>query len=934
MRFSKSNAADVAVTIVACAAAASLFFLFLRDLSSSLPGEKSGRVGSIVFRKNAATRKFDGSLRWLRLANGSSVFSGDTVRTSSRSEAAVVFDDGSSLDVFENSMLKLDFPGDERVISLSSGSLRVSGTSSARRVVQAGSSRVEIAPDSDVSFDGDGDRLVLDVLSGSVVVTGANGHAETIGANGEGVIDVSRGEVSARSFELMPIFPARGDSLVSPNGKKEIEFRVSASPDFFASSGEGVPRIEIASDARFTAVIGSEPLSRRGDVTFGATASLEPGSWFWRAVSGSGEKSPAMGFSFSISEIPRQTVPVEGASVAYRSILPTVRFFWAESLGAAGYTLELARNPDGSGEVRRVRATTPFVAIPALSDGPWYWRVRAEYAGRETEVPGASPFRSFAVTQAEAMPAPAPIVPLDGTLYETGRAESGMVFSWARMPEASSYVVRFFSDIEGRDEIGAIETKTPTVNVRASQVPALSEKGFHRWSVSWVDAEGTVSPPSEIRTVTGVESASSLRATFPPEGFVSSADAVSSIRFSWRGASLGRAKIFFVPAGTDGDGKAREIERESSVDSASGLDIPAGVWSWFVRTPNADGTTFQETEPRVLRVVAALPAPKILEPASRSEIVAFFGDTIRISWESVADADHYEFLAYGPEKPDAPIASDARIDGTTYSLPVSGSGQYRFSVRAAAEPGLTSTRIAGLAAEGSVTVSQFERLTLVSPKEGSRVDGLTAWRNGIRLSWSSADEPDAVTYDVRRDGKKYPVAVSRVGTSRDGVSRSITLARLPSGSYTWTVRAEKNGMDVSPSVPSRFTVLPVPPLPAPTAVSPEARASLGPEYFLRENALTFAWEAVKGADSYSFRLITADRRRVVYVADRVEGTSVSIRDLSILDRGSYVWEVTAFAAKGDSSPARSGKRSSASFSIVLPPLTAPERAGTGTFYGK
>jgi len=97
---------------------------------------------------------------------------------------------------------------------------------------------------------------------------------------------------------------------------------------------------------------------------------------------------------------------------------------------------------------------------------------------------------------------------------------------------------------------------------------------------------------------------------------------------------------------------------------------------------------------------------------------------------------------------------------------------------------------------------------------------------------------------------------------------------------------------VAPVVSQPRVVQPPPLLPAPQNLSPAANALI--RYYESMREIAFRWSPVAGANAYIFTLYRQNASgRQQIVRSTVSGTSFTMTNLSLLDGGSYVWQVEA-----------------------------------------
>ncbi|MDR1374041.1 MAG: hypothetical protein LBJ24_03620, partial [Treponema sp.] len=160
------------------------------------------------------------------------------------------------------------------------------------------------------------------------------------------------------------------------------------------------------------------------------------------------------------------------------------------------------------------------------------------------------------------------------------------------------------------------------------------------------------------------------------------------------------------------------------------------------------------------------------------------------------------------------------------------------------------------------------------------------------------------------------------------------LPRLRPGDYYWTIRAESfDGFDISAGTPYLLRVLPIPLLPPPADRRPaDGRVINGAE--LKENRnIVFSWNAVPGASGYLFSLENEDTGEVIVREGPLAETAFTLEQLSLLDRGSFVWRVEAVLTETDEIIQR-GEAGGNRLGIAFNLPGAPALQRPGILYGR
>jgi hypothetical protein len=115
-------------------------------------------------------------------------------------------------------------------------------------------------------------------------------------------------------------------------------------------------------------------------------------------------------------------------------------------------------------------------------------------------------------------------------------------------------------------------------------------------------------------------------------------------------------------------------------------------------------------------------------------------------------------------------------------------------------------------------------------------------------------------------------------------------------------------------------VLPIPILPAPENRRPVNGYRIGTEDLRTQRNISFTWSAVSGANGYIvtvFQETNDGRRRVAGTDQPITRTGWTLDNLSVLDRGTFVWQVEAVNTAGGRIDQR-GRSGENSFIIDIP----------------
>ena len=935
----KLSASDASVSAVVLLLASLLIWLYLQDTGRNTVLNDETPLGTIEFRKQRATRRVSGGLVWERMRNNTPVYEADTLRTAEASEAVVRFDDGTALDMLENSMLRLDFEGDERTFEFLGGEISVSGhggsggavapgdagqgaKTSGGYSIRAGDRTITVAEGSNASLVRTGEKLSVEVLEGEVSLVHADGRSETVDRAKELEVNLETGTSRVVSRQVFPLKPEQNARfLIEHPGTAGLDFSWSIEGD-----ADSTCILEISDTAGFDSVMKSVP-SADGTLS----VDIAPGSWYWRVRSPDGSVSSSRRFTLYSDAPPRQILPAQGAETAYRKILPDVRFSWTGTQHATACIFEIASDPEFSNPLKKVRTTVNGITVGSLGVGTWYWRVTPVYPMTLPAEKTEPEVRSLVIKSRGDMAALTPTMPLKDSLFlleET--AGKGMNFSWTPDPEAVEYELSLSGSIGmGNPEVTKT-TDRPWLALPGSEAAAYCRTGVWYWAVRWKDAEGNVSPYSEPVPLHGIDAAAAVKLTFPPDGYAVADSLIASTRFAWK-SGLPAVTVFQLS--TDPSFSTVVWEERSDMGTLIGKKWMTGTWYWRIKTLNTDGSVFVETQARMFRVVDPLPEPGLLTPVPGNTLHLRKEDSYTFSWEEVKGADYYRFGLYAvPDgEPEKLIHATDFIQDTKIELPFGAypDGLYRIRLQAFGLDKETSTRIIGYLGRPSFAFRIISRMALSYPPDGTEFEGLDARRYGVDLSWRVPDIPENSVLIVSGDPEGKTVLFREPGGPG-----GLHIERLGAGEYYWTVKGDLYGYDVSAQQLHRFVVHAIPPLPSPANLAPRQGFVFGPDQLRSSPLLRFSWNPVPGATRYVFSLFRGADTFPMLHTDSLTRPEQTVSDLSVLDRGAYRWTVKAQGFDRNGELEQDGITAESSFRIELPRIGTPRPGEKEFFYGR
>ncbi len=953
----KLSASDALVSALSFAGSCALLWLFALDIGTVSFRANEKPLGTVVFKKMTATRRPSDALGWERMRNDSPVYNADTLRTGTLSEAAIFFDDGTSLELDANSMLKLDFGGPTRNLEFLDGEITVGGSAAGSDyVISSKAGTISVGADSSATFSRDETNNVIgvEVNKGTARLTRADGSTQEVKENQ--AIEVNAADGSSRfvSRPIIPLKPARnarilgaaGSATFAGGARVESGARVEAGQQAGAQLFEFVWQLEAGGAGSSAADSGALPaftLEISAEKDFSAIAATHqaeglsaflpvlPGTWFWRVRDEAGRFSPARKFSYELDSFPRPAFPEDGAEYRYRKRLPEIRFAWTAMKEASAYVFELSDSPAFTKSKIRTRVSGSNISLSEIGAGLWYWRVTPVHGYTETLNAPEPVARTLRIEKSGAMQPIASSTPFNGLLYQIQEIdEKGLAFAWLPHAEAVSYELVVSEAESFSDASFTVSSLTPYIRLSGDAAAVLRKPGTRYWAVRWIDNEGNASPVSEPRRIIGIDGSIALRPVFPPEGYRIADSLVSNIRFTWK--SNIAADTFFVLS-DDPSFSTVFLQEKAAAETLFGRAWKSGTWYWKIRTLNADGSVFIETPVRSFTILDPLPGTAVTKPAVSSLLYLREGDSAVIEWNPVPGADYCNLALYSPEDGYAePVFERTHLTENALEIPMGNfrSGRYAVRIQGFASESEESTRIIGYIGESFLSYRRLEYLKLASPEDGAVFEGLEALRRGVELRYETANPPEAQEFTLTRIEGRSETEAARSSSKGE----LFTARRLVPGSYLWTVGGTLAGFDISAQETRLFTVLPVPPLPAPVVSAPAAGAVFGVQEFRNSRTIDFAWSPVEGSNQYTLSIYPEGKRESSFTKSGITETRFTLSDLTALSRGKNRVRVEASWTAEDGVVEQPGLPGETSFTVDLPPARQAASRTGGSLYGR
>jgi hypothetical protein len=641
-------------------------YLYL-DFNQSGGGGQGAPMAKVDRREAKVRRKPSRSFAWSNVQQDEDLYRKDSVQTGVGSAAAVRFNDGTVLELGENSLVVIDdlqnlslgffkgaivlhtTEGDKRLTVGSDGKAKleelavrlVKPEPLARYFVAARESksiRFEWAPrpgqesqlppgvtlqvSPDRAFRGSRVRsfpLPKPVALAMDAALAEGGYFWRLVAGDKPLTDVGQFRVIPAQ-PLQPVAPAAGERLVTFGGETTTRFRWHA-PDEGSLAAQGAHELIVSRDSQFATMIARQELSASSGIA--TIVGLPEGEFHWRIQSRYGDiRVVSRGEGFAIAKAQRPTLALalpEDRKALER--VPSLPLTWRSDAQGLEYSVEIAGPKDAPLASFKTRASSYLLKSPA--PGAYRWRVTAYVQAQGAQQAVAeSPWRSFTIFEGARIALRAPA--RDKELY-TWDKPVAFEFEWSEDELIGKQPGYAYQVAVSRDSAFA-DPKSVLLSPRTRDATMPGSKlaldnGAYYWKVMVVDESGQPVKSSDAwRFAYGLHpplAAPEPLGPAPQAVFDVVAERIPA--FSWsevKGAEGYEVLLYKVEEGR-GPATPKLVSRiETEKPQAEFKDLPAAGYSWTVRAIDRAKRKGEAMPPRPFKVIygEVLGAPQVTSP--------------------------------------------------------------------------------------------------------------------------------------------------------------------------------------------------------------------------------------------------------------------------------------------------------------------------------
>lgn len=907
-----------AAIFVCVLGAAANSFLFYKNFFRALTKLNEEPIATITFKYKTAQRKFLDRVVWDRLRQNSPVYNGDTIHTSSLSEATIWFSDGNIMDLSENTMAQVFLSEDKALRAELSGGSAVLDSSDAQEGMTLSSNGISVRLEkgSSLSAKSSSDdsseqkNLSLQVMSGNASVQKNEKGEEKLFAVGEGdsLVLAETGDFKETAVKMLE--PSQNAKILyHSDGSKKVDFKWKTEN---SDSGKISTLLLISSDRNFKDIVYRFFSEKHS----GAAFDLKPGIYYWKlsALQKEEEKDSQTGkIQLIQSPLPELLVPVPQYEFNYRTKLPAVRLIWTESPYATSYRLEIASDEKMKNLVLDQRQNLTSAIISTLKEGTYWWRVTPYYTVNKIGLSSPSEIKSFSVRKKGNLPVPEVLVPLDNGIVNTEVSAKGISFSWKYEDDAAKYTIKIADNPNLFSPKIKRQTSENYITFDPKELNLADGKWF--WAVNYVDDEGNVSKSSEVRAFYAMKGSPEQHTIEPVDGYRSAQSFVPDTKFTWKRNLPENFETTFELS-SDKDFSNLIYSEQTKNSSLRGLNLKPGTYFWRINSKSTTDEMNLISSAKTFVVLDSLEAPELKKPGSKA--VARETVPYKFEWEEVEDADFYKFAIYRADSKN-PVYEE-NVYGTQIGVDMfnqkefADKSNYRWQVQAQANavPGISSRRT-GKLAEKSFYLVKLRPVEVAVPSQNAKINGADAILNPVTAKWNSVDKVKKAQFVLTKIDENPPKTIIKIPSDEEfnGKKNSVapsevlldTADGLRAGNYEIIVYAQTlDGIDISNTDKKNrrtFTILPVEPLEK--AQNLEAKPAVFNREYLSVKGnpknITLSWGKVPKATDY-FVTIKDKKGRVLLEKNiktgtsyKIDFTAISPDDKLLFSKGQFAWSV-------------------------------------------
>jgi|JI9StandDraft_1071089.scaffolds.fasta_scaffold00232_22 hypothetical protein len=343
--------------------------LFYFDLHKNINIGSFESIGTVSFKINSIQRKFDTAVVWQAIQSESQLRDKDTIKTYPEADAIIRLNDGTEIQVDENTMIYLDYSGKSPNINFEGGSIQINNSKGKNPgqelTVKTKNQTIKFAgSDAKIDSSGSGGNINVSLDKGTAVIEG-KGESKSLKPNE--IATIGESGVTTR---LAPY------ALIEPENQKKF---MTINPTLPISFTWGATGNNTNTTFELSRLKDFKKIETKIQTPNSAKLNLSNGAYYWRVSgknsSGIVEYSESRKFIIIKESGLQLYSPSQGANFPASSGNPSISFAWTPSETVSEYLVELAGNSNFSPVLKTIPIKINTIRVNSLSEGSYFWRV-------------------------------------------------------------------------------------------------------------------------------------------------------------------------------------------------------------------------------------------------------------------------------------------------------------------------------------------------------------------------------------------------------------------------------------------------------------------------------------------------------------------------------------------------------------------------------
>lgn len=601
-----------------------LSIVLYADFQRRLDAGTREQVGTITFKQKTVQRKYSDRTVWESMESSFPLYNKDSIRTGDLSDAEITLNDGTKLEVDENTLIMLNISKDEQEIDFAYGSIAanrdVSGdTSGGLLSIRSGENRISVDTASLSLVQTEAKNLIVDVQSG-IANLFVGDEKQEISSQEKVTLSGNDIQVTKKLFSITQ--PPPIIRKVTSSDRTSIEYIVDG------YSSETNSTLEFSRSRDFKNIYSKRNIrSEKFDESF------SPGVTYWRAVAGG--KVASLGKISILQVKPSRLVSPRSKAIIFTQKNSTlVSFSWIREERNSQSVLEISQDPDFKTLTEEKSSLGSSISLE-LGPGEYYWRVKSVID--KDEAPIYSIAQNFSITRDEPKNPPILLHPKSGDLFsESIASKAGVNFFWSQLKGYKDYELEIAQSSAMKDPIQVTSQGKTTVLYKTDY-----KQGEYYWRVRGVTPSGSKGEYSTIskfsvtaltKNIFNLQSDTIVRTTNMKN---------DAVVLRWKKLPINGTYEVLLAKDKDFTQVAKRIV--TNLNQAKIDELTKGKYFWKVSLLDEQGNPSLVSDHRELEIGDG---EKIFRPRKGEVVNMTSKDNLLFEWQSISNIQSYNIIIY------------------------------------------------------------------------------------------------------------------------------------------------------------------------------------------------------------------------------------------------------------------------------------------------